>query len=197
MPSAEDQIAGILQGCQHGVRESQQKMYDFFFGYAMGICMRYTRNREDATEVLNDGFVKIFRNVGKFRVDDRSRQVLPPLQAWIKKIMVYTAIDHFRAQQKFPHLEDILGHQAALENRIAGPLETLAYEDLISLVQQLSPAYRAVFNLYVIEGFDHEEIAQKLGISSGTSKSNLARARESLRKKLKRIDERTFVRYDQ
>lgn len=197
MIHAEDQIVGILQGCQQGLRESQRKMYDFFYGYAMSLCIRYSRNREDATEVLNDGFLKVFKNIGGFRIEGSGKQVLYPLQAWIKKIMVFTAIDRYRAQEKFSHHVDIPGDHSVMVYPETGPLEALAYEELIGLVQMLTPAYRAVFNLFVIDGFTHEEIAGKLGISTGTSKSNLARARETLRKRLKKIDDRTFVRFEQ
>jgi len=191
----EDQIVGILKGCQRDLRESQKKMYDFFYGYAMSICLRYSRNREDAIEVLHDGFLKIFKNIGGFRIEGTGKQVLYPLQAWIKKIMIYTAIDRYRAQQKYSGQEDIHLHEHALYQAAPTPLDSMAYEELMGLVQALSPGYRAVFNLYVIDGFTHEEIAEKLGISSGTSKSNLARAREVLKKRLKKIDIRNPLGY--
>jgi RNA polymerase sigma factor (sigma-70 family) len=172
-------------------------MYDFFYGYAMSICMRYSRSREDAIEVMNDGFLKVFRNIASFRIEGSGKQVLYPFQAWIKKIMIYTAIDRYRAQEKHAGQQDITLHEYGLHQDDHGPLDSMAYEELIGLIQLLTPAYRAVFNLYVIDGFTHEQIAGKLGISSGTSKSNLARAREALRKMLKKIDDRNCVRYGQ
>lgn len=165
----------ILEGCLRNDRKCQELLYKQFYGYAMGVCMRYVPNREEAVEVVNDGFLKIFQKVQMYDADK-------PFKLWLRRIMINTALDHYRQNAKFQHHEDI----SVAENVIASSdtnnaYSQLAHEELIELIQQLTPAYRTVFNLYVIDGYSHEEIAQKLGISEGTSKSNLARARENLR----------------
>lgn len=168
----------LLEGCLRNDRKCQELLYKQFYGYAMGVCMRYVPNRDEALEVVNDGFLKIFQKVQMYDADK-------PFKAWLKKVMINTALDFYRQNVKFQNHDDI----SVIENTVAASesqsaYSQLEYEELIGLIQQLTPSYRAVFNLYVIDGYSHEEIAQKLGISEGTSKSNLARARENLRSML-------------
>jgi RNA polymerase sigma factor (sigma-70 family) len=141
----------------------------------MAICRRYALNDDDAAEVLNDGFLKVFTHIDKY---DPAK----PFKPWIARIITNTAIDHYRMNLKFSDHDDVndhedIGHAAAI-------YEQLAYKDLLILVQKLSPAYRTVFNLHAIDGYSHEEIASLLKISTGTSKSNLFKARQQLREKL-------------
>lgn len=178
----------ILEGCLCNDRKCQELLYKQFYGYAMGVCMRYVPNREEAVEVVNDGFLKIFQKVQMYDADK-------PFKLWLRRIMINTALDHYRQNAKFQHHEDI----SVAENVIASSdnnnaYSQLAHEELIELIQQLTPAYRTVFNLYVIDGYSHEEIAQKLGISEGTSKSNLARARENLRNMLLKKGSNEYAR---
>jgi RNA polymerase sigma factor (sigma-70 family) len=141
----------------------------------MGICLRYSRSREEATEILNDGFVKIFSKLDKYS---------PGLsfKGWLRKVMINSAIDYFRRNEKHYHSLDIshIQHESSSEN----VFDTLGEQEIIAAIQLLPPSYRMVFNLYVIEGFKHEEIANKLNISVGTTKSNLAIARNKLKKML-------------
>lgn len=155
-------------------------LYQHFFGYAMSICLRYASTREEATEVMNDGFLKIFT---KLNLYDQNRS----LHGWIRRIMINTAIDHLRHFQHHQHKLD-----RDLENamKVSAPeniLSNLACEDIIAEIQQLSPAYRTVFNMYVMDGFTHEEIAGQLGISIGTSKSNLSKARGILQQRIVKL----------
>lgn len=186
----------ILQGCRQEHRESQKALYDLFYPFSMNICMRYAQREEDALEVVQDGFLKIFRHLGDFVSPQDSEALYPAFRGWLKKIMVYTAIDHYRAQKKHPQGEDLDHLSWRLPSASHHPLDKLAYEELIRLVQALSPAYRTVFNLFVIDGFTHEEISGKLGISVGTSKSNLAKARENLRNMLKKTHEAFYAKYE-
>ena len=154
--------------------------------------MRYAQNEDDAMEITNDGFLKIFRELQSFsaRYDD----VESSLKGWMKRILINTAIDHFRKNQKFQanlSLDDSL-YEAA--DHSASSIDKLSYDELYRIVQQLSPVYRAVFNLYVIDGFKHEEIAKQLKISVGTSKSNFAKAKINIQKMLA---ERQVTRYGQ
>ncbi|MHB1920691.1 MAG: RNA polymerase sigma factor [Chitinophagaceae bacterium] len=192
----EENILIILEGCKKGARESQKELYQAFYGYAFAICSRYSRNQEDNSEVVNDGFVKVFRNIEKFEYRHSGNAMLYSFQSWIKKIMVYTAVDYYRAHQKFNFHQEITENVQSLSSAEPHPLEEMSYLELIEMVQSLSPAYRTVFNLFVLDGFSHEEIANHLGISVGTSKSNLAKARENLRKMLKKNYETLYARYE-
>lgn len=149
-----------------------------FYAYGMSITMRYADSRDRAVLILNDAFMKVFENIRKY---DRHR----PFKPWFRQIIVNTAINHFNANkkyQKWEGLEENSAHMAREETIISG----LSYDEIIEMVQQLSPAYRTVFNLYVIDGFKHDEIAELLGISVGTSKSNLHKAKQNLRAMLEK-----------
>lgn len=137
----------------------------------MGVCLRYTNDREEARDVLHEGFMKVFRNLAKFSRGTN-------LGAWIRRIMINTAIDHYRKNAKHPNLVEI--NHAIHETDAHDVVADMSAEEILKLVQKLSPAYRAVFNLYVIEGYSHKEVGEALGISEGTSKSNLAKARGKL-----------------
>ena len=154
-------------------RESQKLLYKEFYAYGMSICLRYTDSRDEAAEVLNDGFMKIFNNVKKF---DLNR----PFKPWFRKIMVNTSINHYHQKQRQLQAEQIemARQKADNENILSG----ISYQEIIGMLRKLPPAYRTVFNLYVVEGFKHDEIASMLGISVGTSKSNLFKAKEHMRK---------------
>ncbi|WP_428664518.1 RNA polymerase sigma factor [Runella sp.] len=178
----------LLEGCLQNDRKCQELLYKQFYGYAMGVCMRYVPNREEALEVVNDGFLKIFQKVQKYDAEK-------PFKIWLRRIMINTALDHYRQNVKYQNHTDL----SVAENTVAASdgdnaYSQLAHEDLIELIQQLTPAYRTVFNLYVIDGYSHEEIARQLGISEGTSKSNLARARENLRVMLSKKKSNEYAR---
>jgi len=142
----------------------------------MNICVMYAESREDAVEIMNDGFMKIFQYIGKF---DLSR----PFTPWLRRIMINAAIDRTRKNMRFNEIKDLedAAGAAATDAIISG----ISHEEILAILKQLSPAYRTVFNLYAIEGYKHEEIAQQLGISVGTSKSNYAKARRRLQELLK------------
>jgi RNA polymerase sigma-70 factor (ECF subfamily) len=146
----------------------------------MSICDRYTSREEDASEILNDGFLKIFKEIHHFK--PAYTDVVSSFKGWLRKIMVYTAIDHFRKNNKHQNISELdtaIIHLPA-ENETA--VDKISYDEIIRFIQDLSPAYRTVLNLFVVEGFSHEEISKQLGISVGTSKSNLAKARKQLQK---------------
>lgn len=165
-------------------RESQKMLYYEFYAYGMSICLRYTDDREEAAEVLNDGFMKIFQNVAKF---DLKR----PFKPWLRKILVNTAINHYHQKQRAMKAEKL--ENARLAAQEENVLTGISYQEIIEMLRKLPPAYRTVFNLYVIEGYKHDEIASMLGITAGTSKSNLFKARESLKKILKHFFETDHV----
>lgn len=152
--------------------------YEHFYAYGMSICLRYTKSRSEATEVLNEAFMKVFTRLGMY---DRQKS----LKGWIRRIMINTSIDYYRQNYRYAACEpmDRAVHVSAPESI----LSTISYEEIIREIKELSPAYQMVFNLYVIDGYKHEEIAEKLGISVGTSKSNLSRARATLQKSLAKL----------
>lgn len=152
-----------------------------FYAYGMSITLRYADSREQAAEILNDAFMKVFTNIDKY---DLNR----PFKPWLRQIIVNTAINHYHKTAKQQQRVDLeLAHQKI--SRGEEVLSGMSYDEIIEMVQQLTPAYRTVFNLYVIEGFKHKEIADMLGISVGTSKSNLSKAKKNLQS----IVEKNFI----
>ena len=179
MLSAEE-LSMHIEKCALNSRESQKKIYSSFYGYAMAVCDRYTNNQDDAVEILNDGFMKIFKEIHRYK--PAYADVVSSFKGWLRKIMVYTAIDHFRKNHKHQFTTDLNNGIIQVASRGEDALDRISYEEIIRSIQDLTPGYRTVFNLFIIEGFTHEEISEQLGISIGTSKSNLAKARRQLQK---------------
>ena len=179
--SAPPALCELLAACRRQERVAQRQLYGQFHGFAMGICLRYARDRDQALEAANDGFVKVFRDLHRFDAAHHPADLPGSFRGWLKRIMVHTAIDHYRANERHQHQQEF--NDATLNRADGGatPLDALSYDELLALVQRLPPAYRAVFNLAAIDGFGHEEIAEQLGISVGASKSNLFKARAHLR----------------
>ena len=170
-------INQLLKRCINQDIKAQEQLYKSFYGYALGICMRYSANRTDAKHILNDGFYKVFTHLGKYEFDK-------PFPAWLGRIMSNTAIDHYRSELRFMNTVEVNENDAQCAR--AAIEDKLHYEDILGLVQELPTAYRTVFNLFAIDGYSHDEIAKQLGISVGTSKSNLFKARKSLQEMLKK-----------
>ncbi|MCC6577876.1 MAG: sigma-70 family RNA polymerase sigma factor [Flavobacteriales bacterium] len=178
----------LIDGCIAGERRSQQRVYELYYGKMLAVCLRYTKNTDQAKDILQDGFIKVFRSMDRF---NRSGS----FEGWVRRIMVNTAIDHFR-RTKNAYL--LLGEERSIEDfgdqdeedvleDSAGEEELeLRPADVINAMQKLTPAYRTVFNLYVFEEMTHKEIADLLGINVGTSKSNLAKAKNNLKKMLRK-----------
>jgi RNA polymerase sigma factor (sigma-70 family) len=176
----------LINACLKGDRKSQELLYRKFYSYAMGICMRYAQNRDDAMEICNDGFLKVFLKAEQF-------DTKYPFKAWLKRIMVNTAIDHSRKNAKHQNHDDI-DNAYHLYSDQADALDNMAYETLLQLIQQLKPTLRSVFNMYVFDGFSHDEISKALNIPVGTSKSQLSRARESLKEMLTKLHGQTILK---
>ncbi|MCB0643024.1 MAG: sigma-70 family RNA polymerase sigma factor [Phaeodactylibacter sp.] len=163
----------IIEGCRRGNRNSQRILFEYFFGYAMNICLRFSRNQQEAEEVLNTGFLKVFRAIDRYDPEY-------PFRTWLRRILVNAAVDHHRAyQQKIQFLELKVAEDLADED-LRFPV-LLPDEDILPVLQKLSPMYRMVFNLAVMEGYKHDEIAELLNISASASRSNLTRAKQKLR----------------
>ena len=164
----------LIEGSIKGKPSCQEGLYKRYFSLAMSICIRYVPSVDEAVEVVNDGFVKVFEHLGSY---DSSR----PIKAWIARIMVNTAIDSYR--QGLKH-RVVVNTDAAPDADEAEPEieQTLCADDIVKLFAELPDKYRINFNLYEIEGYSHEEIGQMLGISTSTSRSNLTRAKKMLQK---------------
>lgn len=161
-----------IKGCCKRRRRSQKELYKMFYGYGMSITLRYAESRDEAAEILNDAFMKVFTNIKDFNLDK-------PFKPWLRRIIINTAINHYHKNKRYHEMDsvDLAEETLGRDEKI---IPGISYEEIIEMVQQLSPAYRTVFNLYVIEGFKHREIAEMLDIAVGTSKSNLAKAKRNL-----------------
>jgi RNA polymerase sigma factor (sigma-70 family) len=166
----------LIKGCIAGDRVSQEKLYNLFARKMMGVCLWYARNREEAEEILQDGFMRVFTYIHKFTGEGS-------FEGWIRKIMVNAALFKYRNKSQLRAVVEYSAdaHDTEENNSVIAMLDA---KDLVRLVQTLPPGYRMVFNLHVLEGMKHREIAEVLGISEGTSKSNLADARAILQKAL-------------
>lgn len=159
-------------------RDSQQELYRQLYNYAYSITYRYASDEQEANTLVNDSFLKLFKHIGLCKLDN-STNMVNSFKGWLKKIIVNTCIDRYRSKKNIKHQE--IDHSTPIIDKSANGEDKLSYKDIINTVKQLSPSYRTVFNLHVIEGYTHEEIGKMLGISEGTSKSNLSKAKEHLR----------------
>ncbi len=172
-------IDSLLEGCRRGDRKAQESLYKILASRMMGICMRYSKDTFEAEDVLQMGFVKVFQKISDFRGEGS-------FEGWIRRIMVNTAIESYRKNLRNLNLVDIDEVYDQPQNTF--DMSGLELKDLLKLVQQLPNGYRLVFNLYVIEGYSHKEIAKQLGITEGASKSQLSRARAILKEKIIKME---------
>ncbi len=166
------EIKDVLSRCISGDRASHEMLYRHFSPKMFGLCLRYSDNYHNAEDILQEGFIKVFNKLDRFRGDGS-------FEGWMKRIFVNTAIEYYRKSLKHTHTIEPEDHISGGVN--ATVISKLAAEELINLIQKLPSGYRTIFNMYAIEGYSHNEIATMLNISDGTSKSQLARARKSLR----------------
>jgi RNA polymerase sigma-70 factor (ECF subfamily) len=177
------ELQKIIEGCVKNKRKYQKKLFDLYYGKMLGVCLRYAKNPDEAKDMVQNGFIKVFDKLEVYNFTGS-------LEGWIRRIMVNTAIDQIRKNKRDPfqlnekiqikNLEDDIpfeAQEADAEIKIKAELA-------IKAISELPPGYRTVFNLFVIEGYTHKEIADYLHISEGTSKSNLAKAKQKLRQKL-------------
>lgn len=177
----------LVEACLAQNAEAQQVLYNKYKALMMGLCMRYAKSREEAQDILQDGFVKVFRDLHQYKA-------IKPLGAWIRKVMVNTALEHIRKNKKEREktqncsIEDIINlHSSDATNQLHDA------DYLVILIQQLPTDYQVVFNLFAVEGYSHKEIAAILNIKEGTSKVRVLRARERLQKQLRLIEKQMKV----
>ncbi|MEJ7587386.1 MAG: RNA polymerase sigma factor [Ferruginibacter sp.] len=166
----------IIKGCKDGYPKYQKIFYERYRGAALKIVFRYIYNYEEALEIVNDGFVKFFKNIDKFRCENDT-DLEKVLNGWIKRIMINTSIDLLRKKMLLPEIGGIPEYVWNVEDKSSSPDQAMIYKDLMIMVKQLPPVYRIVFNMHVIDGYTHIEIADILKMPVGTSKSNLQRAK--------------------
>ena len=162
----------LITACIKKERWAQKQLYEEHYSKMMGVCLRYSNNKEDALDILHEGFIKVFKHIAKY-------QPGTSIAAWIRRIMVNTSIDFYRKGVR-RRTEDI-DQAYHVSTSDADAISQCTEKEILAAVQTLSPAYRAVFNLYVIEGFSHREIATQLNITESTSRSNLVKARLKLK----------------
>jgi len=179
-----EKLLHIITGCAQQDRQCQRIFYDQYYGLCLKVAFRYVNTYEQAVEVTHDGFLKMFRNFSRFEVRDKEK-IEMLLMGWIRRVIINAAIDYMRKEmnnhRQYPIPEYVWEHGDGGQHAD----NTVLYKELICLVKELPPAYRIVFNLHVVEGYSHPEIAKMLGITTGTSKSNLSKARAHLQKALK------------
>jgi len=163
--------SSFVEACIRKERWAQQKLYEMFYPTVMPLCIRYSNNKEDALDIMHEGFIKIFKNIAKYKIGTS-------LSSWIKRIMINTAIDHYRKMSR-RRTED-LDTAYSVSTNAPSVVSQMTVKEILSGLNQLTPAYRNVFNLYVIEGYSHREIANTMGITESTSRSNLVKARKKL-----------------
>ncbi|MEX2372109.1 MAG: sigma-70 family RNA polymerase sigma factor [Bacteroidales bacterium] len=168
----------LIEGCRKGDPGSQERLYRQFSAAMYGLCLQYSSSEEDAHDILQDGFVKVFKKMGQVR----DAKAFP---GWIRRVMINTALEKYRSRVVMQRIDEA----PLLQNELVTDdiLDALQAEALVDLIRELTPKYRMVFNLYAIEGYNHKEIGEMLNITEGTSKSNLSRARAILQEKVKKI----------
>lgn len=178
-----EKLLHIITGCAQQDRQCQQMLYDQYYGLCLKIAFRYVNTYEQAVEVTHDGFLKMFRNFSRFEVRDKDKLEML-LIGWIRRVVINASIDYMRREMNNQQTYAIPEHVWEHKDDGQSSDNSLLYKELMCLVKELPPAYRMVFNLHVIEGYSHPEIAKMLGITTGTSKSNLSKARAHLQKAL-------------
>lgn len=179
MKPTQEELDLWIKGCKQNDKNCQRKVYEMLFSPMLGVCMRYAQDRQEATDILQDGFIKVFDKIGLY--DDNGS-----FEGWVRRIIVNTAIDAIRKRKNEILTDDTSTYQTSSGNDENEQDDYSAYKglnvnDVVEAMQELSPVYRTVFNLYVMDGLTHQEISEELDISVGTSKSNLSKARARIK----------------
>ena len=177
-----DSLYILIKGCITNDYRSQRQFYEHYYGFALKTVFRYIYQYEKATDVVNDSFVKIFNSLNKFNLSKDSADTEKILMGWMKRILINTAIDELRRNQSAPVICELPDYIWEQNDKTQNADQKVLFKELICEIKKLPPSYRTVFNLFVIDGFSHLEIARMLGISEGTSKSALAKAKAQLKK---------------
>jgi RNA polymerase sigma-70 factor (ECF subfamily) len=165
----------IIKGCIGGDSKAQKRLYDQYSKIMFGICLRYSNSYDDAKDILQDGFIKIFGKIGQFSFSGS-------FEGWMKRIFINTALEHYRTNKNYQNQTDV---EFANDNPHHDyTIEKITQKEIMTILNKMSPGYRSVLNLFIIEGYSHAEIGEMMGISEGTSKSQLSRARVILQQEI-------------
>lgn len=176
-----NKVIQIWERCKSQDRQAQSELYQYFSAKMYALCIRYAKDQDDAADILQNGFIKVFRKCELFEGKGS-------LEGWIRKVMVNTAIEsHRKNKVRFLSTDELTGQE--IDQAGSFSLTHLDYKDLLALIKKLPMGYRTVFNLYAIEGYNHKEIAEMLEISEGSSKSQLSRARSWLKERIQKMEE--------
>ena len=186
-------ISQLIKGCIKADRNCQQALYERYRGFALKIAFRYIYRYDRAVDVVTDGFIKAFTHFSRFEAVD-GVDIEKIFMGWLKRIIINTAIDELRHRNMLPQIGGIPDYVWDITEKINDADQVAMYNDLIALIKKLPPAYGTVFNLYVIDGYTHSEIADKLNISIGTSKSSLSRAKGMLQYSIAKMEEAKLCR---
>lgn len=176
MNLTKEELNDIIQGCAKRKRKSQQEFFKYFYGKMKAICKRYARDGDEAEDIVQEGFIKVFENLYKY-------EVTGSIEGWVRRIFVNTAIDHYRKNKNKFNIEDEgnIKDESYEEQTEDSSYGNIRPDDILEAMEELSPAYKTVFNLYAIENYTHQEIAEILDINIGTSKSNYAKAKAKMK----------------
>lgn len=172
----------LIEACKREERKAQYELYKLYYGILMAVCFRYEKNKDDAEFLLNKAFYKILKNLDSY-------QPQVPFEAWIRRITINTAIDEYRKSQrsKVDYVEEPMQVASLSEMDYNTADQQFDADQLIALIQRLPPISQKVFNLYIIDGYNHKEIADQLGMSEGTSKWHLSSARKKLQEMMRKL----------
>lgn len=165
----------LVKMCLEKDALAQKQLFDYYSKRMMGVCLRYSQDADEANDVLQMGFIKVFEKLHMYNAKGS-------LEGWIRKILVNTALDNIRKNKKFQNDVEMDKVDYQLHNHTESPLDSLSVQDLLKIIQEMPPGFKAVFNMFAIEGYTHKEIAEELNISVNTSKSQYSRARAYLQK---------------
>jgi RNA polymerase sigma-70 factor (ECF subfamily) len=174
-------ILTLINGCANNNRGCQEEMYHYLHKFGANVCYRYVQHYSDVEELLNESFIKFFKGIDKFDIT-KTNNIDILLKGWFKRIIINTCIDFLRRSHTIISIQELKKEQDYAITNYENGLNKIEYKEIIEAIRLLSPAYRMVFNLFVIEGMSHEEISETLHISVGASKSNLSKAKANLRK---------------
>lgn len=170
----------LIRDCLKGSPIAQRKLFEKFAPKMMSVCLRYMKDAQEAEDILQDGFIKVFQKLNAY-------ENTGSLEGWIRRIIVNTALDQIRKNSKFGYTDDIDEVGYKIENNDFA-FEELVAQDLMNMINQMPEGYKVVFNMFAIEGYSHKEIADLLGITESTSKSQYSRARAYLRERLEKLE---------
>lgn len=177
-------IEDLVKRCKANERKAQESLYKQFASKMLGVCLRYANDRMEAEDMLQNGFIRVFQKIADYRGDGS-------FEGWVRRIMVHSSIEYYRKHHKMLSMADLeeTGKEPSVDAVATARLDA---KDLMTLIQQLSPGYRMVFNLYAIEGYSHKEVGEIMGISEGASKSQLSRARAILKEQIVQSDGKRY-----